>query len=331
MTAHMIELERTLARNQDRLKTAMQLQSRIGRIAASKARIEVVSEFLHTLNSPLGFSRAVYFDVENCCYIGRTVFDNGQVAELDSPLALLSGTALRDIVTGAEIFVGKAGELGTPMIDVRDWFILTALRHGSQLLGVAYADGHESHAPLDETAALLRTTTSIAAVALANVMLYEQTRQLAMCDPLTGLLNRRAFSERLEQEIERCDRQNVTITCVMLDIDDFKTVNDRHGHAHGDHVLQRVAATLRSVSRAQDVLCRYAGDEFVVIFVDSAAASSAALVGRLSAELRTAGLRCSLGAARYPQDASDAAALLAVSDRALYRAKASGKDRFAFA
>jgi diguanylate cyclase (GGDEF)-like protein len=234
-------------------------------------------------------------------------------------------------VGGAEIFVGRAGELGTPIIDVRDWFILSALRNGSRLLGVVYADAHQRRAPLDETAALLQTTASIAAVALANVMLYEQTRQQAMCDPLTGLLNRRALNERLEQEIERCNRQNVNLTCVMLDIDDFKAVNDLYGHPQGDVVLQRVAATLRSVSRSQDVLCRYAGDEFVVIFVDSAATSSAVLVGRLSAELRAAGLRCSLGAARYPEDAVDASTLLAVSDRALYRAKASGKDRFAFA
>jgi diguanylate cyclase (GGDEF)-like protein len=177
----------------------------------------------------------------------------------------------------------------------------------------------------------LQTTASIAGVALDNVMLYEKTRELAMCDPLTGLLNRRALGERLEQEIDRCARQSAVLTCVMLDIDDFKAINDTAGHAQGDLVLKRVAETLRSVSRSQDVLCRYAGDEFVVVFVDSAGTAPAVLVGRLSAELRAAGLRCSLGAARYPQNARDATTLLADADRALYRAKASGKDQFAFA
>jgi diguanylate cyclase (GGDEF)-like protein len=117
----------------------------------------------------------------------------------------------------------------------------------------------------------------------------------------------------------------------MIDVDDFKAINDTYGHGHGDTVLQSVAATLSRSSRSCDLVGRYAGDEFVVLLAHDEPEHGRALVSRISADLRAAGLRCSIGAARFPADANEPAGLLVAADRALYATKAAGKNGFSFA
>ena len=118
---------------------------------------------------------------------------------------------------------------------------------------------------------------------------------------------------------------------MLIDVDDFKRINDTRGHAHGDAVLQHLAQTLTRSSRAGDIVGRYAGDEFVVLLPNIDVEISRVLVGRLSTELRAQGLHCSLGAAIFPKDAIDAEGLLCAADRALYATKAAGKNGFSFA
>jgi diguanylate cyclase (GGDEF)-like protein len=129
--------------------------------------------------------------------------------------------------------------------------------------------------------------------------------------------------------LPRDARRNLTYA--MIDVDDFKTINDTFGHGHGDSVLQSVAATLSRGARAGDLIGRYAGDEFVVLLAHEEPKQSTSLVARISSDLRAAGLQCSIGAARFPQDADDAGALLLAADRALYAAKAAGKNGYSFA
>jgi diguanylate cyclase (GGDEF)-like protein len=117
----------------------------------------------------------------------------------------------------------------------------------------------------------------------------------------------------------------------MLDVDDFKAVNDTYGHAQGDRVLRDLSAALLRGARAHDVVGRYAGDEFVVLYLGVDRALAESLVARLSATLREQRLSCSIGAALFPQDATDAASLLAAADRALYETKRGGKNGFRFA
>jgi diguanylate cyclase (GGDEF)-like protein len=172
---------------------------------------------------------------------------------------------------------------------------------------------------------------SLAAVSIENGLLFERTERLATRDSLTGLYNRRAFSSKLDERIARSRTFRGELTYILIDVDDFKGVNDAHGHVHGDTVLRRVARTLTSCTRDDDVVGRYAGDEFVMLLSSDDAASGRSSVARVSAGLRAHGLRCSLGAAQFPSDAGDADGLLEAADRALYAAKAAGKNGFAFA
>jgi diguanylate cyclase (GGDEF)-like protein len=160
----------------------------------------------------------------------------------------------------------------------------------------------------------------------------ERLRRLAHRDRLTGLPNRAATESALQQLLEDAAHDRFRVHVVFVDLDGFKGVNDRLGHAAGDRVLQEAANRLRSVLRDEDVLGRFGGDEFVAILSEQHAAGGD-LAARVCARLREAmvppilvdGVPCrvgaSLGAAVYPDDAADLSGLLARADAAMYEAK----------
>jgi diguanylate cyclase (GGDEF)-like protein len=209
--------------------------------------------------------------------------------------------------------------------------VLSALTNAEGTLGLLYLDGHRSRDPREWETGLVRALATLAAVCIDNSLLLERTEELATRDPLTGLLNRRAFSQKLAEALQAGSSEGRSLTYVLIDVDDFKRINDTRGHAHGDAVLQHLAQTLTRSSRAGDIVGRYAGDEFVVLLPNIDVEISRVLVGRLSTELRAQGLHCSLGAAIFPKDAIDAEGLLCAADRALYATKAAGKNGFSFA
>jgi diguanylate cyclase (GGDEF)-like protein len=160
--------------------------------------------------------------------------------------------------------------------------------------------------------------------------------RLAMLDPLTGTLNRRAFMRAYELELSRSIRDKTGFALALFDLDNFKTVNDTHGHAIGDQVLCRAVDTLRVNLRGHDVLARYGGEEFALLIpgADKAAAMLAAERARLTVGARpievgqiSIPITVSAGVAAYGVDGSDWESLLSGADKALYEAKHGGKDR----
>jgi diguanylate cyclase (GGDEF)-like protein len=163
--------------------------------------------------------------------------------------------------------------------------------------------------------------------------------KLAMHDSLTGLVNRRRVQQRLDEEITRQARSGSGLCVVMIDIDNFKQVNDRHGHAGGDWVLQRFAAIAISAVRATDVLARWGGEEFLLVLPDTRSADARVLFERVVSRLRDPAnwlehperqISVSAGLAEY-RSADRAATLLERADARLYAAKARGRDRIAWA
>jgi two-component system cell cycle response regulator len=162
--------------------------------------------------------------------------------------------------------------------------------------------------------------------------------ELATTDSLTRLLNRRALLERLGGEVERARRFKSQLSLLMVDLDHFKTVNDRHGHLAGDDVLRQVGDLLARIVRTVDVVARYGGEEFVIALPETATDGAVVFAERLRERLagqafEMAGdpqfhLTCSVGVATFPSPhVASTEALFARADEALYRAKSGGRNQ----
>lgn len=162
-------------------------------------------------------------------------------------------------------------------------------------------------------------------------------RSSATHDPLTGLLNRRTFEEQLHSEMLRAQRHGDPVGVAMVDVDHFKRVNDTHGHHAGDLALQRVASLLQATVRRTDLIGRWGGEEFTLVFPSEGPDAAAVHVERLRATLAgrvielpsgaEVTLTLSAGVAFSPQDGTDASALIRVADARLLEAKRAGRNR----
>ena len=177
-------------------------------------------------------------------------------------------------------------------------------------------------------AGLLLTVAALRAIRGQQAHLHG----LAITDPLTGLVNHRGFHEALEDEVERARRAGASLALVALDLDDFKAVNDRHGHPYGDEVLRAVGVRLRACTRPRDAAARVGGEEFALILPGAGAGIAETIAERArksieEVEAEGVKLSASAGIAVYPVDAEDASTLWELADSALYAAKQAGKRR----
>lgn len=183
----------------------------------------------------------------------------------------------------------------------------------------------------DMDARLLQQLGVKVSLCLSNVTAHEKLAHLAYSDALTGLLNRRVMKSVLEREYGRFTRYGHPLSVVFIDLDDFKLVNDTHGHETGDALLRHWAKILTGCTRASDIAARFAGDEFVVILPECDAPAAARFVARVSSEvaarpLRTASakipVKFSFGIAAAGEEEHDTPEdILKRADRRLYRAK----------
>jgi diguanylate cyclase (GGDEF)-like protein len=163
--------------------------------------------------------------------------------------------------------------------------------------------------------------------------LREKLRNQALRDPLTGLYNRRYMEDCLQRFVRLADRENREVSVVMVDLDHFKMLNDKHGHAFGDSVLRDTAMTIVGCLRETDIVCRYGGEELVVILpdcnLDRGADKAEMLRVRVAALSQThnAEISASFGVASVPYTSAGVADLLAAADGALYKAKQAGRNR----
>ncbi|MEA2639912.1 MAG: hypothetical protein QOF51_1306 [Chloroflexota bacterium] len=211
---------------------------------------------------------------------------------------------------------------------------LLGLLHVASGTASGIASAHEW---VQNQQAIARILANTVAVALANVKLREALRQQSIRDPLTGLFNRRYMEETLVRELRRAQRTGQEVTVLLLDIDHFKHFNDTFGHPAGDELLKGVSAALQSGVRAEDVVCRFGGEEFVIILFGAGcdvgqmrAEGFRECIKRLDVRYQGAALgtvSVSIGIAGFPTDGSESGSLIDAADRALYHAKAGGRDR----
>ena len=177
-----------------------------------------------------------------------------------------------------------------------------------------------------------------AAPMLANLRNLAMAEHRAATDPLTKLPNARTVQETLIRLVAQSARNGSPLSAVVIDLDHFKALNDRHGHQAGDEVLETFAATLRRSVRASDFAGRWGGEEFVVLLPDTDSAGALKLAETMRARFDglaipavTAHITASLGVATFPDHAGDGATLIRAADRALYEAKEAGRNRVAAA
>ena len=156
-----------------------------------------------------------------------------------------------------------------------------------------------------------------------------ELRRLATRDMLTTLFNRREGVRLLEREVERARQYARPVSVLLIDIDNFKAVNDTKGHAGGDHMLSVVAHKIRFAVREVDSVVRWGGDEFAVWLPETDAVGARASAEHILTAVRETGCTVSIGVAQWNASRADAADLLAAADRALYEAKEAGRDRVA--
>ncbi len=226
---------------------------------------------------------------------------------------------------------GDRHALGIALVDRRD--------PGRVLCTLALARAGEPFAERDRKA--LRYLIGQAAVSIENIDLHERLAEQALTDGMTGLSNHRHFVGWMEAEVERAKRFGSELALILIDIDDFKAVNDTRGHLQGDAVLAAVAAVLRGEARSIDEVARWGGEEFVVALPETPREGALEMAERLRRRIAALEvdpgergepirITASLGIAAIPDDADDMRSLIAAADRGLYLAKQDGKDRVAF-
>ena len=257
-----------------------------------------------------------------------------------SVLALLALTMSRDLFVHArdDLHLRWPIALSMPMILAAAAFAFRAVRAALQPGSVATEMIRDSGLNVGSALVYIVLTLTFHAtlMALVAARLTAQLRHRSRHDGLTGLLDRRAIDEALQVQIQRSRRTGETFSVLMLDLDHFKAINDRFGHAAGDRALKHVAAVLREVLREVDSLGRIGGEEFLALMPGAALDAAGPVAERVRERLAASpmvvdaapvAMSASIGMAQWSAPDEDVSRLVGRADSALYAAKAQGRDR----
>jgi diguanylate cyclase (GGDEF)-like protein len=202
-------------------------------------------------------------------------------------------------------------------------------------LGLLVALANSEGGFLPHDVELLQSYAAQAAIALENARLYEAQQALASRDPLTGLLNHREFHEAVARELEECRRHGGSMSVVLLDLDDFKRVNDSHGHPAGDRMIAEIAEVLRQRTRESDTLARLGGDEFAIVLPRCSLVEARMVAESIADAIRRRQpargdvdpITASIGVAMFGDDPrTSSESVVSEADTAMYAAKDGGRD-----
>ncbi len=201
------------------------------------------------------------------------------------------------------------------------------LKYREELMGVLSLESRQAYAFSQQDVLTLRTLADQLAIALHNAHVYQMALEQAITDGLTGLKTHRFFMEALDGEWRRSTRAGHTFSVIMMDLDGFKQVNDRHGHLEGDKVLTAVAHLLNDRARQSNVVARYGGDEFAILMPETRTDQAEILAERLRANIESDGylavhgVTASFGIATFPVHGPTQEDILHVADSGMYLAK----------
>ncbi len=214
-------------------------------------------------------------------------------------------------------------------------FLISSLWIKGKPTGVVVVDNYITKKPItDDDMRIFTMFMEQAQGALENSQSFESTLTQAHTDPLTSLWNYGYFQYRLDEEIAKSNTTALALSLMMIDIDDFKRFNDARGHIQGDEALRRISEALKENCRKIDILCRYGGEEFVLILPANNKEEAALLGERIRKSIENKRIlrskfTISIGIASYPEDSPNKKTLIEKADQALYKAKKRGKNRVA--
>ena len=237
----------------------------------------------------------------------------------------------RTIVNGDPRVTFDAAKIGTPA-DLKA-AIVCPLFFNDGFIGTLALYHVEANRYTEDHRRLLERIAEQAGAVIHNSIVFEQTQEDSLTDPLTGLPNRRSMFVHLTRELARAERLHGEVALIVMDLDEFKTINDTYGHHVGDRALREMATALHSTLRPYDLCVRYAGDEFIIVLAECSREGAEqkrrelqAAVNAIDFEVRPGKvlkLEASAGAAVFPHDGTSYEALLASADQAMYRDKAA--------
>ena len=329
---------------ENRRRMELERQTALARAARSLTRSlelrEILTELAREADLAVGGDMAgVYLrDGESgVAYAGHDVpeaWTGGRVYHGEGVAGQVLATGEAAVTNAYEHEVVRPAQVSLPELETA---VSVPISWAGELKGALSVGFQRMRRVVAEDLTVLEAIADLAAMACRNAEEYERARSAARTDSLTGVLNHGAMHMRLHEEIERARRSGAPLTCLLLDLDDFKQLNDRAGHLAGDQILQRVATVLNGELRPYDHLARFGGDEFAAMLpgVDEDGAREVAgrlrtVVGSASRSSGTRGLEASIGIATWAEPLG-AAELLERADRALLLAKRLGKGRIAVA
>jgi diguanylate cyclase (GGDEF)-like protein len=268
----------------------------------------------------------------------------------ETPKRIGEGISGRVLESGTALVVGNMEEAGLAAAPAdRKYrtksFISYPITLSGRKIGVLNVADKIGGEQFDEVdLSLLEIIGPQIAVAVERAEWQERATQfqlMSITDPLTGLLNRRYLEERLTDELNRSQRYNYPMSCLMIDIDDFKTYNDRNGHQAGDVALKITAHALKAALRGADVACRYGGEEFCILLPQTSLSEAGVIAERIRQTVSEKEYRfgksqplgmvsVSIGISTFAKHIDTAESIIAAADRALYNAKSQGKNRIDF-
>jgi diguanylate cyclase (GGDEF)-like protein len=251
-------------------------------------------------------------------------------------LVARTGLAGRALETSQPVLVNdvsKRAEFIRGTAEVKSELCLPLIVFGEKL-GVMVLSSAQTNGFLLEDVPALESVADICAAAIQNSRHFERTKQLAYLDGLTGIFNRRFFEMRIQEEIQRAGRYETELSVVMLDLDNFKRLNDEFGHLLGDEVLRQVSVIFQNQLRKGDVCCRYGGEEFALLLPNTSTENAIEAAEKLRRTVETwvfpgvaRPLTLSAGVAGFPQHGGTRDEIIAAADNALYLAKQNGRNR----
>jgi len=257
----------------------------------------------------------------------------GQVVESGRPMVVANAAS-----KGLLVSQGKR-DYKTPS------FISYPITMRGRKIGVLNLTDKMSGEPFNEVdLSLLELVGPQIAIALERAEWQDRATQfqlMSITDPLTGLLNRRYLEERLTEELNRSTRYNYSMSCLMIDIDDFKQYNDLNGHQAGDAALKITAHCLKATLRSADIACRYGGEEFCILLPQTSLTEAGVIAERMRQRVAETDypygktqplgvVSISVGISTFARDIDTAEKVISAADRALYNAKSQGKNRIEF-